>query len=144
MMQPPKIPRDTKKKMSPKSLANLKLGQQKAGEPSHSPGRKGWDGNGGHSLKTSFKTYLKNCPPGAVDEVWRGLINQAQSGNTNAIKMLVELSGEQVNDKVMEIAANIPALTITVVDPTNTMVDHNINTNAHPNTHSDDHQNGNQ
>lgn len=114
----PKIPAPKKPRQpNPNSLANLELGKFRVGDGHKSPGRKGFDGNGGYSLKTSFKNYIRNCPPGAVDEVWRGLINQAQSGNTNAIKMLVELSGEQVNDKVMEIAANIPALTITIVDP---------------------------
>jgi hypothetical protein len=111
----PKIPSDIKikKKISPNSLANL----QKPGEPSNSPGRGGWDGNGGTSLKQSYKNYMKNLPEGAVNAVWQGLLFASQSGNTNAIKMLVELSGQQVNDKLIEELQSMPKITITIVDP---------------------------
>jgi hypothetical protein len=100
----PKQPKATraKRNVPAASLANLK--PIKPGEVRNPTGRSGWDGEGGFSLKTSFKNYMKNAPPGAIEGIWAGLIMQAHQGNTNAVKMLVELIGEQVNDNVSQIA----------------------------------------
>lgn len=103
------------KKVSAKSLANLK--PQKKGEPAHNPnGRKGADGTGGLSLKNKFRKYMQSLSPEAHDAIWFGLIAQAQNGNTAAIKMIIELGGEQVNDQLIEMDSDKPNITIKIID----------------------------
>lgn len=64
--------------------------------------------------KASYRYYVQMLPPQAKNAVWQGLLGQAQMGNVAAIKMLIELGGEQVSEIVnpntgaAQIIINIP------------------------------------
>ena len=98
--------------LNPASLANLKPIAK--GECRNPYGRKGKDGTGGITLKGEFRDYIKNATKEQRDAVWVGLWNKAMSGDVAAIKLWVELNGEQVNEQKVEatsgaqIVINIP------------------------------------
>lgn len=77
----------------------------KPGEVKNPYGRKGKNGTGGVSLRTEFKAYLNRLSVDERDAVWAGLYNKAMLGDVPALKMLVELNGEQVNEQKIEAAS---------------------------------------
>ena len=77
----------------------------KPGEVKNPYGRKGKDGTGGVSLKKEFKAYLNRLSVAERDAVWTGLYTKAMLGDVPALKMLVELNGEQVNEQRIDAGA---------------------------------------
>lgn len=103
------------KKPAPDAL--LKAGQDtkiQKGEIKNPWGRKGKDGNGGVSLKNEFKAFLNRLSQDDRDAVWAGLFSKAMMGDVPALKMWVELNGEQINEQLVQsesgakIVINIP------------------------------------
>lgn len=100
-------------KLNPASLANLVPPVAK-GEVRNKFGRKGKDGTGGITLKGEFKKYIQNISEDERNAVWTGLYTKAMLGDVAAIKLWVELNGEQVNEQKIEatsgaqIVINIP------------------------------------
>lgn len=98
--------------LNPASLANLKSIEK--GEVRNPHGRKGKDGKGGITLKGEFRDYIQSATKEQRDAVWIGLWNKAMSGDVAAIKLWVELNGEQVNEQLVQsesgakIVINIP------------------------------------
>lgn len=104
-------------KPSAKSLANLRPAQK--GEVRNPWGTKGKNGDS-LRLKQSYRDFMTNISDKDKIAVWQGLLDEGKKGNVAAIKMLIELGGEQVNDRLTEmaeLAANVPSLTIQIVDP---------------------------
>lgn len=99
--------------LNPASLANLVKPIEK-GEVRNPYGRKGKDGKGGITLKGEFRNYIQNISKEERDAVWLGLYTRAMSGDVAAIKLWVELNGEQVNEQLVQsesgakIVINIP------------------------------------
>lgn len=99
--------------ISPASLANLVPPVAK-GEVRNPHGRKGKDGTGGITLKGEFRDFIKRVSRDERDAVWIGLMTKAMQGDTQAIKLWVELNGEQVNEQLVlsesgaKIVINIP------------------------------------
>jgi hypothetical protein len=87
------------RKMSPNSLSNLR--PIVSGEVRNSWGRNGKDGNGGMSLKSSYKEYINKLPNTEHDKIWSGLFQKCRSGDVAAIRLLVELNDEQINEKMV-------------------------------------------
>lgn len=85
--------------ISPASLANLVPPVAK-GEVRNPHGRKGKDGTGGITLKGEFRDFIKRVSKDERDAVWIGLMTKAMQGDTQAIKLWVELNGEVVNEQV--------------------------------------------
>jgi len=79
--------------------------QIKPGEVKNPYGRKGKDGTGGVSLKNEFKSYLNRLSQSERDAVWTGLFTKAMLGDVPALKMWVELNGEQINEQKIEATA---------------------------------------
>ena len=86
------------KRVNPASLANLK--PNKGGEVANIYGRRGKSGTGGLSLKNEFKKFITNISEDERNAVWTGLYTKAMLGDVAAIKLWVELNGEQVNEQV--------------------------------------------
>ena len=85
-----------------KSLANLKPVQK--GEIRNPYGKKGEDGNGGFSLKTTFKHFLSNLTPDKIEMIWKALYKKSLEGDSKSIELMVKL-----NDEVLEARANMLA-----------------------------------
>lgn len=86
------------KRLNPTGIANLKPVVK--GEVRNKYGRKGKDGNGGFSLKESYRKFLSTLDEDAQNAVWTGLYIKATSGDVSAIKLFVEMNGEIVNEQV--------------------------------------------
>lgn len=86
------------KKLNPAGLANLKPVQK--GECRNPWGRKGKQGDGGLSLKESYRKFLNHLSEDEQNAVWMGLYTKAMLGDVQAIKLFVEMNGEQVNEQV--------------------------------------------
>lgn len=102
---------------SANSLANLR--PAKKGDVRNPWGSKGKNGDA-LTLKRSYREYMNALSDADKMGVWHGLLEEGKKGNVAAIKMMIELGGEQVNDRLTEmaeIAANMPSLTIQIVDP---------------------------
>lgn len=99
--------------LNPKSLANL-VDPIKPGEVRNPYGRKGKDGKGGITLKGEFRDYIKSISAEERNAVWIGLYTKAMLGDVAAIKLWVELNGEQINEQLVQsesgakIVINIP------------------------------------
>lgn len=110
----PKGPGSGAKKAPPALLAANVDTRIKPGEVKNPYGRKGKDGQGGVSLKHEFKAFLNRLSVDERDAVWNGLYMKAMTGDVPALKMLVELNGEVVNEQQIEatsgaqIVINIP------------------------------------
>jgi len=77
-------------------------------------GRKGKDGTKGLSLKGSYKKFLENMPIEEHDKVWLGLLRKCRDGDTAAIKLMIELNGEQVNDKLLDVVESSAKIVINI------------------------------
>lgn len=84
--------------MHPNSLANLTPVQK--GQILNPDGKKGKTGDKGLSLKASYKKYINSLPPSDHDKIWAGLFHKCRTGDVAAIRLLVELNDEQVNEKI--------------------------------------------
>lgn len=89
-----------KKPMHPNSLANLTPVQK--GQILNPDGKKGKTGDKGLSLKASYKKYINSLPASDHDKIWAGLFHKCRTGDVAAIRLLVELNDEQVNEKVVD------------------------------------------
>lgn len=87
-----------KREIHPNSLANLTPVQK--GEIKNPHGKKGKSGTGGLSLKTSYKRYINSLPASDHDKIWAGLFHKCRTGDVAAIRLLIELNDEQVNEKI--------------------------------------------
>lgn len=77
-------------------------------------GRKGKNGDKGLSLKGSYKKFLEKLAPEDHDKVWLGLLRKCRDGDVASIKLMIELNGEQVNDKLLDAVESSAKIVINI------------------------------
>ena len=90
-----------KKTRKDKGRGPLKMSPKKGDPPRNPWGRRGKSGKEGLSLKNSYREYMGQLDDDERDAIWRGLVMKGRMGDVPAIKLIIELNGEQVNEKVV-------------------------------------------